>query len=205
MYTPDNFKNTNRKELIEFVQQNGFGILITIANANSYATHIPMQINYEDDNLFLVGHISKENNQAETFFNNSNAMAIFNGPHAYVSSSWYSIENVSTWNYIAVHASGTLTILSEIELYESLIKLTNHYEQGSENPKYFENIDTKVIRDNISGIVGFKIKVESLVANYKLSQNRSDKDYKNIVDHLKIKNDAQSAAVADEMCKRRKI
>jgi len=201
MYTPDRYKNENREELLAFVKKNVFGILIVDDLGKPVATHIPMMLQEENESPFLIGHISKENEQGNLFHGSPQALAIFQGPHSYISSSWYNHENVSTWNYIAVHVYGKLTVLTELELYEHLIQLTNTMEAHSEKPKYFENISPRVIRENVTGVTGFKMTIESIQSSFKLSQNRDEVTHKNIIHELEKRGDANSKAIADEMKK----
>ncbi|HMR45278.1 MAG TPA: FMN-binding negative transcriptional regulator [Bacteroidia bacterium] len=201
MYIPEYFRNSNFHQQVDFIKENSFGILITHSETGMFATHIPLTPLVINNNLVLHGHISKENPQSSTLSDGNDALVIFSGPHCYISSSWYSHENVSTWNYQAVHCHGKIKIQSEIELLQSLIQLTDHYESKEEKPKLFENIDTKVIRDNLSGIIGFAIVVSRIDAQDKLSQNRNKKDYENIVTHLQKRDDAMSGAIANAMLK----
>jgi transcriptional regulator len=199
VYIPDSYQNKDFQSQLEFIKANGFAILVTHNQQTPIATHIPVQHKVIDDKLILYGHISRLNHQAETFNTNSEALVIFNGPHAYVSSSWYSHDNVSTWNYRALHCYGALTIQSEMELLESLIDLTNHYESKEQRPHFFEAIDPKVIRENLTGIIGFNIMVNQILAIDKLSQNRNDHDYHQIIHHLFQRKDSMSQTVAEEM------
>jgi transcriptional regulator len=202
MYTPDRYKNKNPEEIFQFVKENGFGTLITQLDGIPYATSIPMVIEKDEaGKIMLRGHVSKENPQAETFIDGTHALAVFHGPHAYISSSWYNHENVSTWNYLAAQASGKLYLLNELELIESLIHLTQQHEAGEANPKYFENIDPRVIRNSLTGITGFSIQVDSMQASYKLSQNRGDEDRQQIISQLQKRGDESSKRIAEEMKK----
>ncbi len=201
MYIPEYFRNKNFNQQVDFIKENSFGILITHSEKEMFATHIPLISLVIENHLVLHGHISKENPQCSTLINDSDALIIFSGPHCYISSSWYIHENVSTWNYQAVHCQGKIKIQSEIELLQSLMQLTDHYESKEEQPKFFEKIDPKVIRDNLTGILGFEIIVSNIDAKDKLSQNRNKKDYENIVTHLKKRDDAMSDAIATAMLK----
>lgn len=112
MYTPDLYKNENPEEIRTFLKENSFGILINQTNGKLCATHIPieLELNAEGKEI-LQGHISKLNPQAEGFTANDEVLAVFTGPHSYISSSWYDHENVPTWNYIAVHVYGKIKIV----------------------------------------------------------------------------------------------
>ena len=127
-------------------------------------------------------------------------MAVFSGPHAYISSSWYDHENVPTWNYIAVHVYGTIRILNYDETVASLKKLVDKYETQSENPIRIEDLSEKTMRQ-ARGIVAFEMEITSIEATKKLSQNRDSKNYQNIISELEKTNDNQSISVANEMKK----
>ncbi len=201
MYTPDIYKNTDKSELLAYIRKNPFGILVINNGEVPIATHIPMMLHEVNGESVLVGHISKENDQGKLFYDSPKSLAIFQGPHSYVSSSWYSHDNVSTWNYIAVHVYGKIKVMTELELYEHLIQLTNHFEAKSEKPKYFENIGPKTIRENITGVTGFTMTIETIQSSFKLSQNRNKEDHTSIISELEKSGDANAKEVAKEMRK----
>ncbi len=113
---------------------------------------------------------------------------------------WYDHENVPTWNYIAVHVYGKVTILNHDEAVLSLKKLVDKYETKSENPVKIEELSKETMRQ-ARGIVAFEIEITSIEAVKKMSQNRDDKNYKNIISELEKTNDNQSIEVANEMKK----
>ena len=201
MYIPNYYKNENLEEVKNFLIGNSFGILINQTNGKLTGTHIPMELDKDENgDDVLVGHISKANPQWENFNENEEILAIFNGPHAYVSSSWYEKENVPTWNYIAVHIYGKIKIIEGEELLDSLKKLVDKYERNSENPVSVEKMSSRTLKQ-INGIIGFSIKINEIQAAYKLSQNRNESDYHNIVDKLENTGDPISNNVAEEMKK----
>lgn len=204
MYTPDLYKNENPEEIRSFLKENSFGILINQTNGKLCATHIPieLEINAEGKEI-LQGHISKLNPQADGFRENDQVLTVFTGPHSYISSSWYDHENVPTWNYIAVHVYGKIRIVDEQTSIEQLKKLVDKYEATSENPVRVENLSVKTMRE-ARGIFGFEIEIEEIQATKKLSQNRDDHNYKNIISELEKTENPQSIAVAKEMSKCRK-
>jgi transcriptional regulator len=147
MYIPDLYKNENQEEIHNFIHQNGFAILVNQTNGKLWATHIPLILEEKEGKQILVGHISKENPQAESFKTNDDVLAIFHGAHSYISSSWYDHENVPTWNYIAVHVYGKVTIYNHEQAVSSLKKLVDKYEAKSENPVRVENLSEKTMRE----------------------------------------------------------
>jgi len=197
MFIPNHYKNENIAEVKEFLKQNSFGILVSQVDGKPWATHIPLELDTDDEgNDTLVSHIAKANPQWTEFSNNSEVLCIFNGPHSYVSSSWYQKEEVPTWNYIAVHVYGTLKILGEAAVLASMHKLVDKYEQNSECPVSIDNLSAKTMRQ-IKGVVGFQIHITDIQAAKKLSQGR-EHDHPRIIEELE-KRDAQAMAVAKAM------
>lgn len=204
MYTPDIYKNENQEEIELFLKENSFGILINQTNRKLCATHIPLELDSnKDGKQILHGHLSKENPQWKGFAENDQILAVFSGPHSYISSSWYDHENVPTWNYIAVHVYGKIKILEGEAVFESLKKMTDKYEAQSENPVRVENLSKKTMMQT-RGIVAFEIEITEIQATKKMSQNRDDKNYKNIITQLEKTENTQAVAVAKEMAKCRK-
>ena len=201
MYIPDLYKNENQAEITQFLLENSFGILVNRTNGKLWATHIPLELEQtKEGKSILFGHISKENPQWESFESDANVLAIFSGPHSYVSSSWYEKENVPTWNYIAVHVYGTVKIIEGDAVIASLKKLTDKYEAHSENPVRIEDLSEKTMRQ-ASGIVAFEIEIESIEAIKKMSQNRNEKDYHNVISELEKTEKVNSKEVAAVMKK----
>lgn len=204
MFIPDIYKNENQEEIRTFLVQNSFGILVNQTDGKLCATHIPLELdtNIEGQEI-LLGHISKENPQWKGFTDNDHVLAIFSGPHSYISPSWYNHENVPTWNYIAVHVYGKIKIIEGEAVTNSLKKLVDKYEQNSECPVRIENLSKKTMMQT-RGIVAFEIEIQEIQATKKMSQNRNDLDHENIILELEKTKNEQSIAVATEMKKCRK-
>jgi transcriptional regulator len=201
MYIPEIYKNENQEEINDFLQKNSFGILVNRTNGKLWATHIPLELDKnENGESILFGHISKENPQWESFESDAHVLAIFSGPHSYISSSWYEKENVPTWNYIAVHIYGKIKIIEGEAVVASLKKLTDSYEKNSENPVRLEELSSKTMRQT-AGIVAFEIEIESIEAVKKMSQNRNEKDYHNIISELEKTKETSAIDVANVMKK----
>lgn len=183
MYIPHYYKNENLDEVYEFIKQNSFGILINQVDGKPWGTHIPLELEKEGDKDVLVGHIAKANPQWKSFNHDEELLCIFNGPHAYVSSSWYKEEEVPTWDYIAVHVYGKLKILNEEGTMRALQRLVNRYEASSKNPLSLYDLSPKILRQ-VKGVVGFFIEITEIQAAYKLSQTRKE-DHASIVHNLK--------------------
>lgn len=203
MHIPNYFKNEDISAVKAFLKSNSFGILISSVNKKYWGTHIPLELEQDENGKeVLYGHISKANPQWKNFEKEEEVLAIFNGPHAYISASWYGHENVPTWNYIAVHVYGTLEILEEKELLHALTLLVDKYEQQSKNPVKVEKLSATTMKQ-IKGIIGFKINITDIQAAYKLSQNRNDADYKEIVHELHQSHSPLDQQMADTMDEKR--
>ncbi|MCM3355071.1 MULTISPECIES: FMN-binding negative transcriptional regulator [Bacillus] len=204
MYIPKYYKVTNVDDIWDFVQNNSFGTIVTTAQGKPIATHLPLQLMKEGDTYYITGHIAYGNPQWRTFETCEDVLVMFQGPHAYISSSWYEKENVPTWNYQAVHVYGTASILNEEELKHDLTMLLQKYEKHRKNPVLWDKLSPQLLESQLKGIVGFKMKVGEIQASYKLSQNRNEKDYMNIIDQLRHEGNPNSKQMAELMEKRLK-
>lgn len=201
MYTPEIYKNENQEEIKKFLQENSFGILINQTNGKLWATHIPLEFDTnKNGKTILCGHISKENPQCNGFIDNDQILAVFSGPHSYISSSWYDHENVPTWNYIAVHVYGTIKIIEGEAAIAVLKKQVDKYEKNSKNPIRIEHLSQNTMLQS-RGIVAFEIEITEIQATRKMSQNRDEKNYQNIISELEKNNTNESIATANEMKK----
>lgn len=127
---------------------------------------------------------------------------MFQGPHAYISFSWYKQEDVPTWNYQSVHLYGSSRLLNEQELEDDLIRLLKTLERNRKNAALWENLSAGT-KKQIKGIVGFRVNVKEVEATYKLSQNRTEADYQNIIDNLYEEEEINSHQLAEVMKKNR--
>jgi len=191
------------KEIKEFIKMNSFATIVAISKGRPVASHVPLLLNQDQDDYYLTGHFAYGNPLWKTFEETDQLLTIFNGPHAYISSSWYEQENVPTWNYQAVHIYGKASIMEGKELEQDLSKLLEKYEKFRENPVLWEKLSPEMLQKEIKGIKGFKIKVEEVQAAYKLSQNRNSTDYANIIKELYQEDDPHASAVAEAMKKNR--
>jgi transcriptional regulator len=201
MYIPEIYKNENQEAINDFIDKNGFAILVNQTNGKLWATHIPLLLEKNANGKdILAGHVSIENPQGESFNTNEDILAIFTGSHSYISSSWYDHENVPTWNYIAVHVYGKVTVLNHEQTVLHLKKMVDKYEIDSENPIRVEDLSPKTMLQS-RGIIAFEIEISSIEAVKKLSQNRDDKNYKNIISKLEKSEKSDAKAMANEMKK----
>lgn len=181
-----------------------FALLVTVDEQRPIATHVPVQIHEGDGKIYATGHIAYGNRQKKTLDQNADVLLIFQGPHAYISSSWYTVEVVPTWDYLAVHAYGTARILAGDELKADLAMLLKRYESHRENGRMWHTFDPELLESEMKGIVGFQIEITSIEAAAKMSQNRKDTDYKRIVAELEKSDQQEEIQVAKWMREHRK-
>ncbi|MGD1940118.1 MAG: FMN-binding negative transcriptional regulator [Leptolyngbyaceae cyanobacterium] len=182
MYRPSAFQQDDIDKLMAFMQANSFATLVSIAGGVPCATHIPLVVRKTTEGLKLVGHLAKENPQWQAF-GTAESLAIFTGPHAYVSPTLYEKpESVPTWNYIAVHAYGqpqTLTLDQAPEAMEQMIdEMIGVYEASYD--AHWQSLSNKFRTGMMQGIVGFEMPVTRLEGKYKLSQNRTHAEQQNV-------------------------
>jgi transcriptional regulator len=201
MYVPKIFKNENLEEIEVFIRHSSFGILVSTENGRPLATHIPIELEEREGKKVLCGHLARANEQWRSFDENKEVLVIFTGPHAYISASWYNGESVPTWNYVAVHVYGKIRIIEGQDLWLSLKKLVDKYEQASENPVSLETMSEKIVENQMRAIVGFEIEITDIQAKYKLSQNRNAEDYQRVVEHLQQSQDPIARQVSELMQK----
>jgi transcriptional regulator len=165
---------------------------------------VPVLISENQGQLFLRGHIMRQNDHHKAFINNSQALVVFTGPHTYVSASWYeNKQQASTWNYMSVHARGEIQFLEDDALLDMLDELTSHFENDTSSPSLYKELSKEYILPLTKAIVAFEIRIKSIEHVFKLSQNKDKMTYENIIEKLQG-SDEQSQSIAAEMIKRKK-
>ncbi|HNU15391.1 MAG TPA: FMN-binding negative transcriptional regulator [Chitinophagaceae bacterium] len=204
MYDLPHHKEKNHQEVIQFMKDHPFVFLTGSDAANKpVATQIPVFIDEKDGKYFLTGHIMRNTDHHKAFEQNKNVLAVFTGQHTYVSATWYTKPVGSTWNYMSVHAHGTIRFGDTDELRSILQRLTLHYENGNAaSTTVFDNLPTEYTERMMKAIVPFEIEVNDLQHVFKLSQDRDKKSYENIIMQLE-KQDAAGKYIAGKMRERK--
>jgi len=198
MYIPKLYREEDRAKILEFLRQNEFATLVTYDGEKPTASHLLMEVVEDRERLFVNGHMSKANLLWKTFERNPEVLVIFQGSHTYISPTWYNHVNVPTWNYQAAHIYGKPRIINDPgERYTVLSHLVARHEGGS--TYRLETLPQDFVEKEMKGIVAFQIEVTQIEANYKLSQNRDEEDYHNIISHLEGREDEMSHEVASAM------
>jgi transcriptional regulator len=204
VYLPPAFTETRREVLIAHIERYDFGLLVSHGAQGLVTSHVPFLVEHRGDELHLQGHLAKPNPQAADLAAGGEVLAVFAGPHAYISPRWYaSGPAVPTWNYAAVHAYGTVRAIDDVEwLRHFLRRLAQRHEAGSAAPWRIEDQPAAFTKAMLNGIVGFDISVSRLEGKFKLSQNRPAADRPRIIAALDADGSAESAGVARLMRER---
>ena len=205
MYNFSYFKEKDRQTILEFLEQNPFAFLTgSFLSGGQVATQIPMIAEERNGELFLQGHFMRNTDHHKAFIENPNALLVFTGPSCYVSASWYSNPQIgSTWNYMSVHIGGQIKFMSGDELIQFMRKLTLKFERGNtQSPTIYDQLPDHFLDKMMPAIAGFEIKAEKLENVFKLSQNRDEVSYLNIISKLEEQGGA-GALIASEMKKRK--
>ncbi len=204
MYNLPYFKENDPQKILEFFREYPFAFLTgSDAAGQPFATQVPLVVEEREGEWYLQGHIMRNTDHHKTFVENSRVLAVFTGPNSYVSATWYSDPHGgSTWNYMSVHCKGKIRFLSDEGLMALMKKFTLQFENNDPNsPTIFDNLSDEYRNKMMPAIVGFEIKVEEMENVFKLSQNRDEKSYRNIITQLEVKG-GSSVLVAMEMRKR---
>ena len=203
MYINNHFSVAEQADILAFMQSNSFATICGIGEDGApVATHVPVMISLRENKLFFQSHIMRKQAHTVAFEHNDKVMAIFNGPHAYISAKHYEPQNTaSTWNYSAVHAKGIIRFLGDTELYTMLKNLTAQFEQDPGSPSLMQHMSEDYIQSNMKAIIAFEIEVTQLQHVFKWSQNKPSHIQDNIIQTL-AKGTLEEQLAAKEMKKR---
>ncbi|WP_375578874.1 FMN-binding negative transcriptional regulator [Marivirga tractuosa] len=206
MYNLPYHKEENEQLIKEFMEQYPFAFLTGCDSKNKpIATQVPIFIEEIEGKKVLRGHIMRNSDHHKAFLHNENVLAVFTGKHTYVSATWYSNPNTaSTWNYMSVHIKGIIKFLDDSEL-EDVLRLTSlHFEdQNHQSETVFDNLPQQFKQKVMGAIVGFEIEIKKMDTVFKLSQEKDEESYQNIIKKLK-EQDEDGRVIAAEMEKRAK-
>lgn len=199
MYIPEHFRVRDHSDAVAFMRANPFTIMISCTNEGPFATHLPLVIREDGDRLTLRGHVAKANPHWRHLEQQPNCLAIFHGPHSYISpTSYNTCEAVPTWNYGTVHVYGNARVFAgPEELLGVLHELIPMFE-----PAYADQWAglSQTYRDRmLSHIVGFEITVTKIEAKFKLSQNRTRDEQQKVIDSLGHDADTAVSGIATLM------
>ena len=178
MYIPTPFLVEDRKVIVAFMQQFDFAAVVSHSDTGFVASHVPVLIREVGSELHIVGHVARGNSHWRVMESQAESMVIFQGPHAYVSPTWYAVSPaVPTWNYAVVHAYGAARVREDATFIAGVVEdLTRRYEDQREHPWSTQAVPRESYQKLLNAIVGFEISVSRCEAKFKLGQNRSVED-----------------------------
>ncbi|MCP9198866.1 FMN-binding negative transcriptional regulator [Gramella sp. GC03-9] len=198
MYRPLKYRKDDEEFILQFIDQNPFASFITRGD-RLLATHIPVLREGEKEEWRLYSHIANHNEQLAFLKDGAEALLIFHGPHAYISSSWYQEKDISTWDYSAVHVNARIRLQSKEELEESLEKLVYKFEKQQEDPLYYRDIPKQMLLDHLHLITGFWLEPFKVEGIAKLHQNYSKADVSSVISHLENSGDSTKKQLSEDI------
>jgi transcriptional regulator len=205
MYARETSQENRTDVLIDAMQQIKLCAMVSMTGAGLQASHVPTVVERAGDQIVLNAHLSRNNAQWRAIDGPAESVAIFQGPHAYITPSWYATKQetgkvVPTWGYIAVHAHGTLEIISDMEwLRWHVTALTELHEANRDAPWAASDAPDDYIAVMLRGIIGIRLTVDRLAGSWKLNQHRSQADQQGMSKGLAAEPDAGAQALASAM------
>ncbi len=200
MYVPTAFAETDQGKLHEFIEAHSFGLLVSVRAGEPFASHLPFLLERDaGPHGTLVGHLARANPQWQEL-DGHQVLAIFSGPHAYVSPTWYESENVvPTWNYVAVHAYGTIRLVQDPAPLADIVQaMVRTYESGMPRPWSLDT-SSEYFQKMVRAIVGFRIEITRLEGKWKLNQNHPPERREKVIRALEEYGDQDRREVAQLM------
>ena len=200
MYIPAAFAETDRETLHGFIEMYSFGLLVTDRAGVPFATHLPFLLERNaGSHGTLLCHLARANPQWREAAGKP-GLAIFSGPHAYISPSWYAAQDVvPTWNYVAVHAYGTLEVIDDAASVRPIVEaMVQEYERYQPQPWELRERE-EYLAKMFAQIVGVRFEIERLEGKWKLNQNHSAERQTRVIAGLRERGGENAEAMAELM------
>ena len=205
MYDLPYHKAKDEQDIKDFIAKYPFAFLTGCDSENKpVATQIPVFIEEKDGRKILRGHLMKNTDHHKAFLQNENVLAVFTGHSTYVSGTWYKNPYTpSTWNFMSVHAKGVIKFLDDKAIVDALRMVSLHFEKyNRESTTIYDNLPSEFTARLMKAMVAFEIEIKELDTVFKLSQDRDEESYKNIIGRLREQGDESGQVIASEMEKR---
>ncbi|GAA4312718.1 protease synthase/sporulation negative transcriptional regulator PaiB [Pontixanthobacter gangjinensis] len=204
MYRPRKYVKDEIEFVFPFIQEHPFATFI-VEGSSLMATHIPVLIEGDHKKWKLYSHIANHNKQRESLKNGAEALVIFHGPQAYISSSWYQEKDISTWDYSAVHLNAKIRLQTPQELGVSLEKLVARFESSQQQPLLYGDIPEKMLQEHLPLITGFWLDPYKVEGIAKLHQSYPRHDVENVIEKLENSENPMDRKLAKEMRRENKL
>lgn len=201
MYTPKAFREPDVGANLDFVEQQGFGALVSVGAEGPVITHLPVLVDRDHGRQCLLrAHVAKANDHWRSL-DDRPATMVFSGPHCYISACWYRESRVvPTWNYVAVHLHGTARLVSGVvETRQMVADFVQHFESDASEPWIIPANEREFMDGLLSGIVAFTIDVERVEASWKLNQNHAPARRGRVIEALRKSGRPDELQIADLM------
>ena len=187
MYTPSSFKETNSEVLFDLIEEHSFGILFSQHKDQPEVTHLPFLVDRKrGKHGFLIAHFAKANKHWRNIDEGKELMVVFQGPHTYISPSWYkNREEVPTWNYATVHVHGKPIVTHDSEELRKMVKRLTHLHEGKIDSDWsLDEVSKKDFETDLKAIVGLEIEITRIEGKFKFNQNKSKDDQTKVIKNL---------------------
>jgi transcriptional regulator len=198
LYIPPTFRITDLPTLHAFIERYSFATLIT-AGDEPTVTHLPLLLDKSRGPLgSLLGHVARANPHWQLDHTALTTLALFHGPHAYISPSWYrsGLPAVPTWNYATVHAVGKIKRIESEPATTALLNRTVAFYEADKPIPWQNQMPAEVTEKLTAAIVAFELPIDRLDGKFKLGQNRKPEDRTGAIESLEATNDPESRALA---------
>lgn len=203
MYTPEHFEEPSIEVMHELIRARPLATVVTLSSSGLNANHIPLFISTEPSPFgTLRGHVARSNPMWTDFAKDVETLAVFRGPDAYITPSWYATKKetgkvVPTWNYAVVHAYGPLRVVNDATwLRTQLEALTAHNEASFAKPWKVTDAPHEYTEKLIGSIVGIEIAVTKLYGKWKVSQNQPKQNQATVIEGLEASGTEEAAVMA---------
>lgn len=200
MFQPSYFKQTDTQQMLKFIQYHPLATLVSLSSNGLVGNHIPMLVVEREGTYFLQGHVARANSICQDIDTNTDVLAVFHGPDAYISPSWYPSKitdpkTVPTWNYVAVHVSGSIQFFQDkVWLKNHLKNLSDTHEKSVNESWQLFDAPEDYIDTMLKAIVGVEIAITDIKGNTKMSQNHPQANRDGVVAGLSNRGQTDAAS-----------
>lgn len=207
MHIPSIHKVTDTDILYQFIKDYPLATLVSVENSVLNANHIPLYLQTSTEKATLQGHINKANTMWQECVEDQKVLLIFHGPNAYISPNYYeskqhTSKQVPTWNYSVVHVQGRIYFKHDRQwTLQSIENLTDYHESSQAHPYSIADAPKEYIDTLLKAVVGMEVMIDTLVGNFKLSQNKTHDDWAGVISALRASGKESDCLVAQQMQK----
>lgn len=197
MYLPEHFRQTDRTTIFDFMERHSFATVVTVQDGEPFASHLPLLVDRDaGPHGMLVGHLALANSQHRQAAG-QRVLVLFQGPHTYISPTWYAEPNVvPTWNYATIHAYGVWEPIDDQTSLKRIVRETVDVHECTMPQPWRLDEDAPLVDALLKQIVGFRIVIDRLEAKWKLNQNHSQVRRERVIAALEERNHGDDRAIA---------